>query len=66
MWIDDETTATKLVKMVNAAGDEMSQEYNYSSTKDVFLPIIACCLRILVLRSQPGYGGAIREGRVGP
>ena len=52
--------------MVNAAGDEMSQEYNYSSTKDVFLPIIACCLRILVLRSQPGYGGAIREGRVGP
>ena len=52
--------------MVNAAGDEMSQDYNFSSAKDVFLPNIACCLRILVLRSQPGYGGAIREGRVGP
>ena len=65
MWIDDETTATKLVKMVNAAGDETSQVYNVSSAKDVFFPIIACCLPILVLRTQPGYGGAIREGRVG-
>ena len=52
--------------MVNAVGDEMSQEYNFSTAKDVFLPIIACCLRILVLLSQPGYGGAIRKDRVGP
>ena len=37
---DDESTPTKLVKMVKAAGGKMSKSANFSSTKDVLLPIV--------------------------